>query len=121
MFATHNDRARYLGQWSWDKPNWLKQNEGRYRRIEDVLREDTPRMPSVEAEINLGAGPAEPTPSPEVRNDGDDKDDVAVADTLLGGLSGPSGPTSLPTPVKENAKKQKPRTGDLESQPKAFA
>jgi hypothetical protein len=30
LFATHGDRARYLGQWSWEKPDWLKQNEGRY-------------------------------------------------------------------------------------------
>ena len=52
LFATHNDRARYLGQWSWEKPNWLKQNEGRYRRIEDVLRDGAPETPSVEAEIN---------------------------------------------------------------------
>ena len=119
LFATGGDRCRYLGKSSREKPDWLKQNEGRYRRIEDVLREDTPRMPSVEAEINLGAGPAEPThSSPEVRNDGDDKDDVAVADTLLGGLSGPSGPTSLPTPVKENAKKQKPRAGISKASPK---
>ena len=99
----------------------VKQNEGRYRRIEDVLREDAPRMPSVEAEINLGAGPAEPadsSSSPEIRNGGDDKDDVALADALLGDRSRPCEPTSLPTLVKENAKKQKPPAGISRSTPK---
>ena len=121
LFATGRDRCRYLGMSRREKPHWLKQNEGRHRRIEDVLREDAPRMSSVEAEINLGAGPAEPadsSSSPEVRNDGDDKDDVALADALLGDCSRPCEPTSLPTPVKENAKKQKPPAGISKSTPK---
>ena len=121
LFVTGGDRCRYLGKSSREKPDWLKQNEGRYRRIEDVLREDAPRMPSVEAEINLGAGPVEPadsSSSPEVRNDGDDKDDVALADAPLGDCSRPNEPTSPPTPVKENAKKQKPPAGISRSTPK---
>ena len=47
-------------------------------------------MPSVEAEINLGAGPAEPadsSSSPEFLNDGDYKYDVALAYALLGVLT----------------------------------
>jgi hypothetical protein len=121
LFATGGDRCRYLSKSRREKPHWLKQNKGRYRRIEDVLREDAPRMSFVEAEINLGAGPAEPadsSSSPEVRNDGDDKDDVALADALLGDCSRPCEPTSLPTPVKENAKKQKPPAGISKSTPK---
>jgi len=121
LFATGGDRARYLGQWSWEKPDWLKQNEGRYRSIEDVLREEAPRMPSVEAEINPGAGPAEPadsSSSPEVRNDGNGKDDVASADPLLGDRSRQRESTSPPTPVKESAEKQKPPAGIARSTPK---
>ena len=121
LFATGGDRCRYLGKWSWEKPDWLKQNEGRYRRIEDVLREDAPETPSVEAEIKLDAGPAEPadsSSSPEVRNDGNDKEDVALAHAPLGDCSRPCEPTSLPTPVKENAKKQKPPAGISKSTPK---
>jgi hypothetical protein len=121
LFATHNDRARYLGQWSWDKPNWLKQNEGRYRRIEDVLRDSTPETPSVEAEIKLDAGPAEPvvcSSSSQVRNGGDDRGDVASADPLLGDGSRPYEPTPLPTLVKENAEKQKLPAGIARSTPK---
>ena len=121
LFVTGGDRCRYLGQWSWEKPDWLKQNEGRYRSIEDVLREEAPTMPSVEAEINPGAGPAEPadsSSSPEVRNDGNDKDDVASADPLLGDRSRPRESTSPPTPVKESAEKQKPPAGILRSTPK---
>ena len=118
LFATHNDRWHYLGQWSWDKPDWLKQNEGRYRRIEDVLRDGAPGTPPVEAEINPDAGPAEPadsSSSPEVRNDGDDKGDVASADPLFGDRSRPREPTSPPTLVKEKAKKQKSPAGIAKS------
>ena len=121
LFATGKERCRYLGKSRREQADWLKQNEGRYRRIEDVLRDDAPRMPSVEAEINLGAGPAEladSPASPEVRNDGDDKDDVALADALPGDCSPPCEPTSLPTPVKENAEKQKPSAGISKSTPK---
>jgi hypothetical protein len=121
LFATGGDRCRYLGQWSWEKPDWLKQNEGRYRSIEDVLREEAPTMLSVEAEINPGAGPAKPansSSSPDVRNDGDDKDDVASADPLLGDRSRPRESTPLPTLVKENAEKQKPPAGIARSTPK---
>ena len=121
LFVTGGDRCRYLGKSSREKPDWLKQNEGRYRRIEDVLRQDAPRMPSVEAKINPGAGPAEPansSSSPEVRNDGDDKNDVALADALLGDRSRPCEPTSPPTPVKESAEKQKPLAGIARSTPK---
>ena len=119
LFATGGERCRYLGKSSWEKPGWLKQNEGRYRRIEDVLRDDAPRVPSVEAEINLGAGPAEPADLSlfaEVRND--DKDDVPLADGLPGDCSPPCEPTSLPTPVKENVEKQKPSAGISKSTPK---
>ena len=105
----------------WERPRWLKQNEGKCRRLEDVLRDDAPRMPSVETEINLDAGPAEPadsSSSAEVRNDGDDKDDVSLADALPGDCSPPCEPTSLPTPVKENVEKQKPSAGISKSTPK---
>ena len=121
LFVTGGDRCRYLGKSSREKPDWLKQNEGRYRRIEDVLREEAPTMPSVEAEINPGAGPAEPadsSSSPEVRNDGDDKDDVASADPLLGDRSRPRESTLPATPVKESAEKQKSPAGIARSTPK---
>ena len=121
LFATGGDRCRYLGKSSREKPDWLKQNEDRYRSIEDVLREEAPTMLSVEAEINPGAGPAEPadlSSSPEVRNDGNDKDDVASADPLLGDRSRPRESTSPPTPVKESAEKQKPPAGTARSTPK---
>ena len=121
LFVTGGDRCRYLGKSSREKPDWLKQNKGRYRRIEDVLREEAPTMPSVEAEINPGAGPAEPADSPsspEVRNDGNGKGDVASADPLLGDRSRPRESTSPATPVKESAEKQKPPAGIARSTPK---
>src|SRR5271156_426632 len=121
LFATGGDRCRYLGKSNREKPEWLKQNEGRYRSIEDVLREEAPTMLSVEAEINPGAGPAEPadsSSSPEVRNDGEDEDDVALADALLGDRSRPRESASPPTPVKESAEKQKPPARIAKSTPR---
>ena len=121
LFATNSDRCFYLGKSARDQLRWLEENPGKWRRIEDVRREDAPRAPSVEAEIDLGAEPAEPADSssfPEVRNDGDDKDDVTLADDLLGDCSPPCEPTSLPAPVTENAEKQKPPAGISRPTPK---
>jgi hypothetical protein len=76
------------------------------------------RTPPVETEINPDAGPTEPadsSASPEFRNDGDDKGDVASADPLLEDRSRAREPTSLPKPVKENAKKQKSPAGIAKS------
>ena len=124
LFATGGERCRYLGKSRRERADWLKQNEGRYRRIEDVLRDDAPRVPSVEAEINLGAGPAEPADSSsfaEVRNDGDDKDDVPLADGSARRLL-----TSVRADIATDASERKRREakavgGDLEIHPKAFA
>jgi hypothetical protein len=75
LFATHRDRGLYLGNSVDDRPQWLRDNVGRWRRLEDVRQEDAPSTPPVEAEMDLGAGPAEPadsSSSPDVRNDGDE-------------------------------------------------
>ena len=39
-FATGGDRCRYLGKSRREKPHWLKQNEGRFRRLDDIEQED---------------------------------------------------------------------------------
>jgi hypothetical protein len=121
LFVTGGDRCRYLGKSSREKPDWLKQNEGRYRRIDDFEREPRRLAPAVESETKVAAVPAGSngqTSLRDVRKDGDDKDDVALADALLGDCSRPCEPTSLPTPAKENAEKQKPPTRISRSTPK---
>jgi hypothetical protein len=63
------------------------------------------RAPPVESETKVAAAPAGPngqTSPCDVQKDGDGKDGVALADALLGDSSRPCGPTSIPTPVKEN-------------------
>src|SRR5271156_7218081 len=80
VFDSPGERCRYIGTWVRDRPQWLKKNVGRWRRIEDVQQEAASPAPPVESKVDLGAGPVEPadsSSSPEVRNDGDDKDDVA--------------------------------------------
>jgi hypothetical protein len=114
LFATNGDRCRYLGMSAREKQAWLKRNSGRYRRIEDVLRDDAPRAPSVEAETNLGVGPAEPADSSSshgIQNGDDVKDGVPLAGALRGDHSRQCEPTSLMTPVKENAKRRRPPAG----------
>ena len=121
LFATNGDRCSYLGMSAREKPAWLKRNSGRYRRIDDVLRDDAPRAPSVEAETNLGAGPAElsdSSSSPEIQNGDDVKDGVALAGARRGDHARQCGPTSLMTPVKENAKKRMLPAGISRSAPK---
>ncbi len=101
LFATHRDRALYLGTLVRNRPRWLEENTGRWRRIEDVQREAAQLGPPVESEINVGpvpAGPNAQTSSRGVRDNGGDEDDVALVDTLAGDRSPPREPT-LPTPV----------------------
>ena len=84
LFATHGDRARYLGKSQREKPHWLKQNEGRFRRLNDIELESVRRALAVESETKVAAATAGPngeTSSPDVRKDGD-HEDVASIDTL---------------------------------------
>jgi len=105
LFATHGDRCRYLGKSRSEKPHWLKENEGRFRRIDDIEQEFAHLGPPVEDKNNVGAASAGPnceTSSRDVRKDDDDEDDVALVDTQPGDCSPPYLPTSPPTPVKTN-------------------
>jgi hypothetical protein len=103
LFATHGDRCHYLGKSSREKAHWLKENAGRFRRIDDIEQESAQLGLLLENENNVGAAAAGPNceiSSPDVRKDGDK--DVALIDTLPGDYSPPYQPTSLPTPVKAN-------------------
>ena len=40
LFATHRDRGLYLGKSVDDRPQWLRDNVGKWRRVEDVRQED---------------------------------------------------------------------------------
>ena len=107
VFATPGDRCRYIGTSVRDRPQWLKKNVGRWRRIEDVQQEAAPPAPPVESEIDLGAEPAGPngqTSSRGVRDNSGDEDDVALVDTLAGDRSPPHAPAS-PPPVKPTVTK----------------
>jgi hypothetical protein len=113
LFATHGDRARYLGTSSTQKPRWLKENADSFLRIDDILQAQL--GPPVENEDNLTAAPAGPnreTSSRDVRKDRDD-DVAALVDTLPGHCSPSYQPTSLPTPVKESIANGAPQTEPL--------
>jgi hypothetical protein len=103
LFATHRDRALYLGKSARDRAQWLKDNASGWRRIQDVQQEAAPLRPPVESETNLEAGPAEPngqTSSHDVRKDGGEESDVTLGDAPAGGRSPPYQPTTLPVPVQ---------------------
>jgi hypothetical protein len=74
LFLTHRDRCLYIGTSLRDRTQWLKENAGRWRRIEDVQREAASLAAPVESEINGGAAPVGPNgqmSSHDVRKDGD--------------------------------------------------
>jgi len=101
LFATHRERAWYIGRSDIERRRWLRENPGRSWYIKDLQQEAAPPAPPVESEIDLGAEPAGPngqTSSRGVRDNGGDEDDVALVDTLAGDRSPPHEPT-LPTPV----------------------
>jgi hypothetical protein len=83
LFTEHRDRCIYLGLWSWQKPQWLKANPGKWRRLEDVQREAASLPAPVESEIDVGAassGPNGQVSSHDVRKNGDDEDGIASVD-----------------------------------------
>ena len=102
QFATHRERAWYLGRSDIEQRRWLREHPGRWWYIKDLQREAAPPALPLESEIDLGpvpAGPNAQTSSRGVRDNGGDEDDVALVDTLTGDRSPPHEPTSLPTPV----------------------
>jgi hypothetical protein len=53
LFATHADRAMYLGTPTRRREQWLKDHAGRWRRLEDAQQEAAPPQALVEAEITI--------------------------------------------------------------------
>jgi hypothetical protein len=99
LFATHGDRCSYLGTSSCYKPQWLKQNAGRFVRIEDIQREAASPAARGESEVNVVAassGPNHQMSSLGVRKDGGEESNVALVDNPAGDSSPPYQPTSLP-------------------------
>ena len=109
LFATHRERAWYLGRSDIERRRWLREHPGRWWYIKDLQREAAPPGPPLESEIDLGpvpAGPNSQTSSRGVRDNGGDEDDVALVDTLTGDRSPPHEPTSLPTTVTATVKNE---------------
>ncbi len=107
LFATHPERAWYLGRSGIEQRRWLREHPGRWWYIKDLQREAAPPGPPLESEIDLGpvpAGPNAETSSRGVRDNGGDEDDVALVETRAGDRSPPPEPTSLPTTVTATVK-----------------
>ena len=58
LFATHRERAWYLGRSNIEQRRWLLENPGRWWRIEDLQQEDAARRSPVEGDVNVRARPA---------------------------------------------------------------
>jgi hypothetical protein len=79
QFATPGDRCRYLGKASWEKPQWLKDNPDKWRRIEDVQREAASPAAPVKSEVNVVAassGPNGQKQPHDVRKGGGEESDM---------------------------------------------
>jgi hypothetical protein len=104
LFATHRDRCLYIGLWSWQKLQWLKEHPDKWRCLEDVEQE-VAQLSSPVAPVITEAGPAEPngqTSSHNVRKDGGEESDVTLVDTPPGGSSPPCQPECVPATMNEN-------------------
>ena len=80
LFATHLDRCRYIGTLTHDRPQWLKDNVGKWQYLRDVQQAAAPLRPRAESQSNVDATPAVPnslTLPADVRNSSDD-DDAAL-------------------------------------------
>ena len=103
VFVSSTYQCLYVGKWDWEQPKWLKDNPDKWRYLEDVLREEaTSPPPPAESKIALGTEPAVPndqTSTHVTQDNGNNEDDVARVDTLVGDRSPSDEPTLLPTPV----------------------
>jgi hypothetical protein len=102
LFATYNDRGRYIGTLIRNRPQWLKDNPDKWWSVADIQEQAVQPRPPVENENNVGAAPAGrngQTSSHDVREDGGEERDVTLVDTPAGDCSLPYQPTSLPVPV----------------------
>jgi hypothetical protein len=109
LFATHNDRGRYIGTVTARRPRWLKDNADKWWNVQDIQEQAAQLRPPVENENNVGDAPAglncETLSRDVIKKEGDD-DDVALVDALPGDCSPRQQLTSQPAPLKTNA----PRT-----------
>jgi predicted DNA-binding transcriptional regulator AlpA len=84
LFATPRDRALYIGTLVRNRPQWLKQNAGRWRRIEDIQREAASLAAPVESEFIVAAssGPNGQMSSHNVRKGDNAEDTDSATDTI---------------------------------------
>jgi hypothetical protein len=102
LFVTNGYRCFYLGRSARDRLHWLKANPDKWRSLKDIQEEAARLRLSVESEINLEAGPAEPssqTSLPGVREEGVEQSAVTLVDAPAHDASPPYQPTSLPGPI----------------------
>jgi hypothetical protein len=82
LFATNRDRGLYIGTLIRNRPQWLKENAGRWRYIKDIQGEAA-SLASAGTEVNVVAaasGPNGQTSSHDIRKDGGEKSDVISVD-----------------------------------------
>jgi hypothetical protein len=102
LFVTNGYRCFYLGRSARDRLHWLKANPDKWRSLKDIQEEAARLRLGVESEINLEAGPAEPssqTSLPGVREEGVEQSAVTLVDAPAHDASPPYQPTSLPGPI----------------------
>ena len=115
LFATHRERAWYLGRSNIEQRRWLLENPGRWWRIEDLQQEDATRRSPVEGDVNVRVRPAsnDRRSSPDIQNDSNGSD-VTSVDAPAGDSSPPHEPTSLPTSKAEPLPPGKEATSEAE-------
>jgi hypothetical protein len=93
LFTTHRYRCLYIGTDIGNKAKWRADHPGTWSYRPDVFDEPEP-LGTAETDVKTeGAGP-------DIKEVGDDDDNVAMVDTLRIDRSPAGKPTSLPTPVK---------------------
>jgi len=106
LFAEHRDRLFYIRTLVRKRPQWLKENEGRWRYIKDIQREAASLAAPVESELNVVAASSEPNgqmSSHDVRKDGNAEDTDGLAKTPAS-ASPPAEPASAALSLSEIAR-----------------
>jgi hypothetical protein len=116
LFVTYHDRCVYIGKSGGEKPQWLKENLGKWRSLADVESETARLTLPVENRTNLVGGLAEPNGHTSA-HDVQMEEDIPLVDNPAKGCSLRYQSTSLSVPVpaiveQGTTKPEPPRRAD---------
>jgi hypothetical protein len=95
VFETNYDKNRYVGEYSWRKGKWKKDNNGKYRAITEDDLAQASQQPPIEGPVQAAAQLSVPKSAPNLQGDDKDADDSGASEIAT------QAPSSLDQPESD--------------------